>query len=97
MSMMMPKFVRWSHSHFVNSDDDSTRRHPDWDQSKSELSQKLHNKSAKIVFWLKIGQTKPLYVYFRPFLKTLTSIVQNLAIKARCDWDSNSGPQHGRH
>ena len=83
MSMMMPKFVRWSHSHFVNSDDDSTRRHPDWDQSKSELSQKLHNKSAKIVFWLKIGQTKPLYVYFRPFSQNNDKYITKFGHKSK--------------
>ena len=28
-----------------------------------------------------MGQTRPLFVYFRPFLNAMTNIVQNLAYK----------------
>ena len=34
-----------------------------------------------IFFW-KISQNRPFYVYFRPFLNTKTNIVQNLTIKS---------------
>ena len=32
--------------------------------------------------FLNMDQTRPLFVYFRPFLNTMTTIVQNLTLKA---------------
>ena len=29
-----------------------------------------------------MGQTRPLFIYFRPFLNTMTNVVQNLTIKS---------------
>ena len=33
-------------------------------------------------FSLNMGQTRPLFVYFRPFLNTMTNIVQHLTINS---------------
>ena len=33
-----------------------------------------------------MGQTRPLFVYFRPFLNTMTNILQNLTITEKLRW-----------
>ena len=45
-----------------------------------------------------MGQTQPLYVYFCPFLNTMTYMVQILIIKRKdaFGWNSNPGQQDGR-
>ena len=46
-----------------------------------------------------MGQTQPLFVYFRPFLNTMTNTAQKLTTKSVprwCAWDSNPGQQDGR-
>ena len=49
---------------------------------------------------IKMGTTRPLFVYFRPFLNTITNTVQNLTLKSKLKWrawNSNPGRQDGRH
>ena len=42
-----------------------------------------------------MGQSRPLFVYFRPFLVTISTIQFE---KLRwCAWDSNLWPKDGRH
>ena len=57
--------------------------------------------ASKDILFLKMGQIRPLFVYFRPFLNTITNIAQNLATckwnKCRwCAWDLTPGLQDGR-
>ena len=45
-------------------------------------------------------QTRPLFVYFRPFLNTMTNIGNTIDYKWKkqrwCAWDPNPGLQDGR-
>ena len=40
------------------------------------------------------GPSRPLFVYFRSFLVTIS--IQNGKKRRWCAWDSNLGPQNGR-
>ena len=39
---------------------------------------------------IKVGISRPLFIYFRRYYKQLT--VNNCSIKVASDWDSNTGP-----
>ena len=56
---------------------------------------KKHMNYVYLFFKAKLGL---FFVYFRPFLNTMTIIVQNLTILKHiwCAWDSNPGPQDCR-
>ena len=46
----------------------------------------------------KMCQTRPLFVYFHPFLSSMTNIIQKLTIMEKrrwCAWDANLGPHDG--
>ena len=51
--------------------------------------------SFQTFFFIKMGQSRPLFVYFRHFLDTI-SIIQIEKKRRWCAWDSNPGQQDGR-
>ena len=61
----------------------------------SEMSTKTFLLLRRMYFFVNLDKPRTR-LFFRPFLNTLTNIVQNLTIKLGwCTWDSNSGEQYG--